>query len=46
MSKKNTCCDPFKGYPPPRFSRWIRFTVWGMLAVVLLAMLVLASLEG
>ena len=38
--KHQNCCDPFKSYPSPRFSRWIRFTVWSMLAA-LLAMLVL-----
>lgn len=42
--KQNTCCDPFKGYPPPN-PRWMRFAVWLMIAV-LLAVLMLASLEG
>lgn len=40
--KHQNCCDPFKGYPPPRTPRWVRFTVWAMLAV-LLAVLVLWS---
>ena len=45
MSEKITVkidVDPFKGYPMPHTPRWVRFTVWAMLAV-LLAMLVLAK---
>ena len=46
MRKNSWTSDPFRGYPPPHNPRWIRFTVWSMLAA-LLAMLVLWSiLEG
>ena len=43
--KRNTCCDPFKGYPEPRLPKLVRFTVW-LLIAVLLAVLMLASVEG
>lgn len=39
--KRNTCCDPFRGYPPPP-SSWLRIALWAFIGVVL-AVLVLAK---
>ena len=45
MSKKNTCCDPFKGYPPPR--SWLRIALWAFIGVALAALIALAAMaEG
>ena len=38
--------DPFRGYPKPSNPRWIRFTVWAMLAALLAMLVVWSILEG
>lgn len=40
--KDNVICDPFRGYPQPPPSSWLRIALWAFLGVVL-AVLVLAK---